>query len=177
MKLTARHKLRLSIILVISYMIAAFFWWAVSLVNYSKTEKDLRLQLYQSDSLHLAGEISHNMFSGKFSGKDSMAFEYRGKTLYVDTQKLKSYLLAKYPPYDIVFYPGRPFETIFSVNIKDSVIKNEHKKYERKRESWIYEGVVMTLIMPDPGFLTNCQIKPATAGGILLGIQKQKSAR
>jgi len=147
MKLTARHKLRLSIILVISYMIAAFVWWAVSLVNYSKTEKDLRLQLYRSDSLHLAGEISHNMFGGKFIGNDSMAFEYRGQTLFVDTQKLKNYLLAKYPPYDITFYPGHSFETIFSVKIKDAVIKNEHKKYERKKDSWIYEGVVMTLIM------------------------------
>jgi signal transduction histidine kinase len=147
MKLTARHKLRLSIILVISYMIAAFIWWAISLVNYSKTEKDLRLQLYRSDSLHLAGEISHNMFGGKFTGNDSMVFQYRGQTLFVDTQKLKNYLLAKYPPYDITFYPGRSFENIFSVKIKASVIENEHKKYERKKDSWIYEGVVMTMIM------------------------------
>lgn len=147
MKMTARHKLRISIILVISYMTAAFIWWAMSLVNYSKTERDLRLQLYKSDSLHLAGEISHNMFGGKFTGPDSMSFFYRGQTLFVDTQKLKTYLLAKYPPYDITFYPGNAFDKIFSVKIKDSVIKSESRKYERKKDSWIYEGIVMTLIM------------------------------
>lgn len=145
--MTARTKLRLSIILVISYMTAAFAWWAMSLVKYSKTEKDLRLQLYKSDSLHLAGEISHNMFGGKFTGTDSMSFIYRGKTMFVDTQKLKNFLLNKYPPYDITFYPGQSFDKIFSVRIKESVIKREHKKFERKRDSWIYEGIVMTLIM------------------------------
>jgi hypothetical protein len=128
-------------------MTAAFAWWAMSLVKYSKTEKDLRLQLYKSDSLHLAGEISHNMFGGKFTGTDSMSFIYRGKTMFVDTQKLKNFLLNKYPPYDITFYPGQSFDKIFSVRIKESVIKREHKKFERKRDSWIYEGIVMTLIM------------------------------
>jgi len=144
--MTARNKLRVSIILVICYMTAAFIWWAISLVNYSKTEKDLRLQLFKSDSLHLAGEISHNMFSGKFIGKDSMSFFYRGQTMFADTQKLKDFLLKKYPPYDICFYPGKPFDKIFSVNIKKSVIESENRKYLRKRDSWIYEGIVMTLI-------------------------------
>ncbi|NBP05838.1 MAG: sensor histidine kinase [Bacteroidetes bacterium] len=51
------------------------------------------------------------------------------------------------PPYDVCFYPGKPFDKIFSVNIKKSVIASENKKYLRKRESWIYEGIVMTLIM------------------------------
>ncbi|MFM7764795.1 MAG: sensor histidine kinase [Sphingomonadales bacterium] len=128
-------------------MSAAFVWWAMSLVNYSKTEKDLRLQLYKSDSLHLAGEISHNMFTGKFTGKDSMKFEYHGKTMFVDTQLLKYFLLKKYPPYDICFYPGKSFDKIFTVTIKKSVIASENKKYLRKRDSWIYEGVVMTIIM------------------------------
>jgi signal transduction histidine kinase len=145
--MTARNKLRLSIILVICYMTAAFIWWTMSLVNYSKTEKELHVQLYKSDSLHLAGEISHNMFSGKFIGPDSMSFVYRGKTMYVDTQKLKTFLLKKYPPYDICFFPGKSFDKIFSVNIKKSVIASEYKKYQRKKESWIYEGIVMTIIM------------------------------
>lgn len=128
-------------------MTAAFVWWAMSLVNYSKTEKDLRLQLFKSDSLHLAGEISHNMLSGKFVGKDSMSFVYGNQTILVDTQKLKDFLLKKYPPYDVCFYPGKSFDKIFSANIKKSVIATENNKYLRKRDSWIYEGVVMTIIM------------------------------
>lgn len=128
-------------------MTAAFVWWAMSLVNYSKTEKDLRLQLFKSDSLHLAGEISHNMLSGKFVGKDSMSFVYGNQTILVDTQKLKDFLLKKYPPYDVCFYPGKSFDKIFSANIKKSVIATENNKYLRKRDSWIYEGVVMTTIM------------------------------
>lgn len=128
-------------------MTAAFVWWAMSLVNYSKTEKDLRLQLFKSDSLHLAGEISHNMLSGKFVGKDSMSFVYGNQTMLVDTQKLKDFLLKKYPPYDVCFYPGKSFDKIFSANIKKSVIATENNKYLRKRDSWIYEGVVMTIIM------------------------------
>lgn len=128
-------------------MTAAFVWWAMSLVNYSKTEKDLRLQLFKSDSLHLAGEISHNMLSGKFVGKDSMSFVYGNQTMLVDTQKLKDFLLKKYPPYDVCFYPGKSFDKIFSANIKKSVIATENNKYLRKRNSWIYEGVVMTIIM------------------------------
>lgn len=128
-------------------MTAAFVWWAMSLVNYSKTEKDLRLQLFKSDSLHLAGEISHNMLSGKFVGKDSMSFVYGNQTMLVDTQKLKDFLLKKYPPYDVCFYPGKSFDKIFSANIKKSVIATENNYYLRKRDSWIYEGVVMTIIM------------------------------
>lgn len=128
-------------------MTAAFVWWAMSLVNYSKTEKDLHLQLFKSDSLHLAGEISHNMLSGKFVGKDSMSFVYGNQTMLVDTQKLKDFLLKKYPPYDVCFYPGKSFDKIFSANIKKSVIATENNKYLRKRDSWIYEGVVMTIIM------------------------------
>jgi signal transduction histidine kinase len=129
------------------YMTAAFIWWGMSLVNYSKTEKNLRLQLFKSDSLHLAGEISHNMFSGKFTGTDSMAFVYHGQTMFVDTQKLKHYLLNKFPPYEVCFHPGKSFDKIFSVRIKKSVIDSENKKYLRKRDSWIYEGIVMTIIM------------------------------
>ena len=128
-------------------MTAAFVWWAMSLVNYSKTEKDLRLQLFKSDSLHLAGEISHNMLSGKFVGKDSMSFVYGNQTMLVDTQKLKDFLLKKYPQYDVCFYPGKSFDKIFSANIKKSVIATENNYYLRKRDSWIYEGVVMTIIM------------------------------
>ena len=145
--MTARNKLRLSIILVMCYMTAAFIWWGMSLVNYSKTEKDLRLQLFKSDSLHLAGEISHNMLSGKFTGKDSIDFVYRGQNMFVDTQKLKNYLLKKFPPYEINFHPGKSFENTFSVRIKKSVIDSENKKFLRKRDSWIYEGIVMTIIM------------------------------
>jgi len=56
-------------------------------------------------------------------------------------------LLKKYPPYDVCFYPGKSFDKIFSANIKKSVIATENNKYLRKRDSWIYEGVVMTIIM------------------------------
>ncbi len=145
--MTARNKLRLSIILVMCYMTAAFIWWGMSLVNYSKSEKNLRIQLFKSDSLHLAGEISHNLINGKFTDTNSLSFVYRGQTLFADTQKLKNYLLKKFPPYEVGFYPGKPFEQIFSVNIKKSIIDSENKKYQRKRDSWLYEGVVMTIIM------------------------------
>jgi signal transduction histidine kinase len=143
----ARRKLSIAIILVIIYMSAAFFWWTLSLMKYSKTERDLRLQLYRSDSLHLAGELSHGLFSGKFNGPDSIGFYYRGQYMQADTSRLKDFLLKKYPPYQVIFYPGKPFDSIFSVNIKKAVIAKETDKYHRKRDSWIYEGIVMSVIM------------------------------
>lgn len=147
MKLSARAKLTVAIVFVILYMVAAFFWWTISLTNYSKRERDLSLQLYRSDSLHLAGELSHNMFTGRFKGPDSLAFSYHGKQMHVDTHALLRHLMPRYPYYDVHFYPGQPFEKIFSVRIKTSVIASEEKKYIRKRDSWISEGIVMTIIM------------------------------
>lgn len=147
MKLSARSKLTVAIVFVILYMVAAFLWWTISLTNYSKRERDLSLQLYRSDSLHLAGELSHNMFTGRFKGPDSLSFSYHGKQMYVDTHALLRYLMPKYPFYDVQFYPGQPFDKIFTVRIKPSVIATEEKKYIRKRDSWVSEGIVMTIIM------------------------------
>lgn len=147
MQLSARAKLTMAIIFVILYMMAAFYWWTVSLTNYSRREKDLRLQLYRSDSLHLAGELSHNMFTGRFKGPDSLTFTYHGRNMHADTAALLSHLLPKYPFYDVHFNPGQPFEKIFTIRIKPSVIEGEMDKFRRKRDSWISEGVVMTIIM------------------------------
>lgn len=147
MRLSARAKLTLAIVFVIFYMMAAFYWWTVSLTNYSRREKELRIQLYRSDSLHLAGELSHNMFTGRFKGPDSLTFTYRGRSMYVDTTALLGHVLPKYPYYDVRFNPGQPFEKIFSIRIKPSVIEGEMDKFRRKRDSWISEGVVMTIIM------------------------------
>ena len=147
MKIPPRTKLSIAIVFVVLYMIAAFVWWTISLTNYSARERDLKVQLFRSDSLHLAGELLHNMFSGKFKGPDSMTFVYRGQSMYVDTNALLKALLPKYPYYDVSFHPGKPFEQIASVRIKPSLIAKEADKYRRKVDSWIYEGIVMTIIM------------------------------
>jgi two-component system phosphate regulon sensor histidine kinase PhoR len=147
MKLSARAKLSTAVIVISAYMLAAFFWWTISLINYSRVERDLRLELYRSDSLHFAGEISHNMFTGRFTGPDSMQFNYRGKTMFVDTSKLLQQLSSRYPQYSVKFFPGKPFDQIFKVDVKKSVIDSETAKYRRKRDSWIWEGIFMTIFM------------------------------
>jgi signal transduction histidine kinase len=76
-----------------------------------------------------------------------MTFVYRGQSMYVDTNALLKALLPKYPYYDVSFHPGKPFEQIASVRIKPSLIAKEADKYRRKVDSWIYEGIVMTIIM------------------------------
>ncbi len=147
MKLTSKAKLTLTILFVTLYMFAAFLWWTYSLVGYGQREKGLQMAIFKTDSIHAAGEASHGIIHGRFSSSEGMAVQYQGKTLYVDTLKLRDYVLTKFPNYYIKFFPGKNLNQSFLVDIRDDVIKKEENKFLRKRASWIAEGVTMGIIM------------------------------
>lgn len=128
-------------------MFAAFFWWTYSLINYGKNEKVLRMEILQTDSIHAAGETSHNMIHSRFTKSDSMWFIYEGKKMFADTEALQQYVLNKFPNYDITFTPGAELHKSFKVFIKPSVIKAEEAKFRSKKAGWISEGVTMGIIM------------------------------
>ncbi len=147
MKLSARAKLNLTIIFVTVYMFAAFAWWTYSLVKYGYRERAMQLEILSTDSIHVAGETSHNMIHGRFPGKDSFVSYYQNKSLYTDTAALKEAVLSKFPQYNIRFYQKKPLNKSFLVHVKHSIVKNENEKFRRKRASWISEGITMGVIM------------------------------
>lgn len=147
MKLSSRAKLNLTIFFVTLYMFAAFTWWTYSLVSYGYRERAMYMEILSTDSIHVAGETSHSMIHGRYRGKDSMLSFYQDKALFTDTAALKETVLKKFPQYDIHFFPGRPLNKSFLVNVKPSVVKKENEKFKRKRASWISEGVTMGVIM------------------------------
>lgn len=147
MKLTSKTKLNLTILFVTLYMFAAFAWWTYSLVQYGNSEKKLRMAILQTDSIHAAGETSHNMIHGRFKGEPTLAFYYQGDTMHADTQKLKEYVLTKFHNYDINFRQNQPLQQSFRVFIRPAVIKSEAVKIQRKKAGWISEGITMGIIM------------------------------
>ncbi|MCC7297752.1 MAG: HAMP domain-containing histidine kinase [Bacteroidia bacterium] len=128
-------------------MFSAFFWWTYSLIRYGESEKVMRMEILQTDSIHAAGETSHNMIHGRFVSDATMPFIYNGKTIETDTVALKNYVLTKFPNYDINFKAGQQLSKSFHIFIKPSVIKAEHEKFRRKKAKWISEGATMGIIM------------------------------
>jgi signal transduction histidine kinase len=147
MKLNTRAKLTLTILFVVVYMVSAFIWWTYALIDYGVRERNMRMELYSSDSLHLAGEISHSFISGHFKGPNSIDFVYHGKKMSADTSLIKNSALPRYPYYDVHFYENQDLAKTFSVNIKPSVIKKENIKLKRKTDEWLLEGITMGIIM------------------------------
>ena len=147
MKFTPKAKLNLVILFVTLYMFAAFFWWTFSLVQYGHNEKALQMDLLRTDSIHVAGELTHNMIHERFVEHDSMPSYYQGKVIYTDTTELRNYVLNKFPNYDIRFFPGKEVPGNFKVFIKKSVVQAEILKFKRRQTGWISEGVTMGIIM------------------------------
>lgn len=147
MKFTASVKLNLTILFVTLYMFAAFFWWTYSLVQYGKNEKEMQMDILRTDSIHAAGETSHNMIHGRFKGPAAMISIYKGDTLKTDTIALRNYVLEKFPNYDIKWFPNQELSKSFKVFIKPAVIEREFDKLQRRRAGWISEGITMAVIM------------------------------
>ena len=128
-------------------MFAAFFWWTYSLVKYGNQEKAMQMEILSTDSIHAAGETSHNMIHGRFASEAGMQSKYQGKILFTDTFALREYVLGKFPNYDIRFFPNTELNKSFKVFIKPEVIKREEEKTNRRKAGWIGEGATMGAIM------------------------------
>jgi signal transduction histidine kinase len=147
MKLAAKTKLNLTIAFVTLYMFAAFFWWTYSLVQYGHTEMNMQMEILATDSIHAAGEVSHNMIHSRFSEKNTMRSVYQGKEIFTDTAALREYVTGKFPNYDLLFFPDKELNKSFKIFIKDAVVKRETEKMRRRRAGWIGEGATMGAIM------------------------------
>ncbi|MBL7812508.1 MAG: HAMP domain-containing histidine kinase [Bacteroidetes bacterium] len=147
MKLSPRAKLTLAILFVVLYMLSVFAWWTYALIDYGHREKNLSMVLYRSDSLHLSGEISHSLISGRFQGPDSMNFIYHGKIMQADTSKILAGTLPRYPNYEVLFFPNQPLEKAFRVEIKKSVVLALNKRLQRRTDGWLWEGTSIVLVL------------------------------
>lgn len=145
--MNSRTKLLVGMVLIVIYMLSGFTWWTYSLVKYGKNEYDLNMKLYASDSVHLAGAITHNILSSGNVANASLSVFYKNKTLPVDTFQVKKAVSAQYKNYDFYFLPNKSIEKSFIIQIKPETQKRELNKYKRKRNGWIGEGIVLGIIL------------------------------
>jgi two-component system phosphate regulon sensor histidine kinase PhoR len=129
-------------------IVIAFSWWFYSLFALSRSNYEANRKLLEFKYLEALKQYSHHAYKNEFSSDSGMQMTLSGKEVNIDTSKVRKYFNTFIPDIRIAFMlTGPQADSLITFPEKPNKIIALRKKFERKEQIWVAEGVTFFTIL------------------------------
>lgn len=145
---TPSVKIRILFIAIQIFMLAAFTWWTISLVNLSQNSFSQEISYMELEAEAAELKILQKSILGEFSSDDALMYDTRGHKVLVDSTKVNNFLQAHFKNKVVATY-GKASKLFDALHVKVNEPVREQMKASMRRDERMYiaEGITFYLVV------------------------------
>ena len=141
-------KVKILIVFVIVYILAAFAWLTFSLLNYANTDYNLKNDVLMAGLNACTLQVMQNAKNGKLGNDTTHEYYLKQHKIEVDTAQLKSFVQAKFNNnYLALITRINQKERTIQLAINPSKLEDLELERFQQRNIWIYQSILLLVLV------------------------------
>jgi two-component system phosphate regulon sensor histidine kinase PhoR len=141
-------RVKVLIVLVIVYILAAFAWLTFSLLNYSNTDFELKNDVLKAGLSACTLQVMQQAKNNQLGSTDTV--EYYLKQLQIDVaeSKLDAFVNQRFKGnYSVSFEQLAPDKKVVQLSISPSSLKKLEEQRSQQRNIWLYQSILLLVLV------------------------------
>lgn len=141
-------RVKVLIVLVIVYILAAFAWLTFSLLRYSQTDYELKNDLLQAGLNACTLQVIQNAKNGKLGESDSVSYFLKQLELDLSEDLLVSFIAQKYEGvYEVNFAEAGENKRVVQILISSAFSEQLSIEKNQQRNIWLYQSILLLTLV------------------------------
>jgi two-component system phosphate regulon sensor histidine kinase PhoR len=141
-------RVKVLIVLVIVYILAAFAWLTFSLLNYSNTDFELKNDVLKAGLSACTLQVMQQAKNNQLGSTDTVEYYLKQLQIDVTESKLDAFVNQRFKGnYSVSFEQLSPDKKVVQLSISPSSLKKLEEQRSQQRNIWLYQSILLLVLV------------------------------
>jgi signal transduction histidine kinase len=141
-------RVKVLIVLVIVYILAAFAWLTFSLLNYSNTDFELKNDVLKAGLSACTLQVMQQAKNNQLGSTDTVEYYLKQLQIDVTERKLDAFVNQRFKGnYSVSFEQLSPDKKVVQLSISPSSLKKLEEQRSQQRNIWLYQSILLLVLV------------------------------
>ncbi len=140
-------RVKVLIVLVIVYILAAFAWLTFSLLNYANTDYKLKNDILKAGLNACTLQVMQNAKNGNLGGDSTETYYLKQLQIDFDSTQLKSFIKQRFSNSYIASIATVGIDKVVQLSINPTKLQQLEEERFQQRNIWLYQSILLLVLV------------------------------